>query len=485
MQQSSVIVNNLSIQLQGQTLLNDISFTLYKQQHLAITGASGSGKTMLAKALAGKIFHHGSIVFCAGTTLHFVEQHYHFKTKSNTQDFYYQQRYNSFDNDDALSVWEELVKVTAEEQKINGLLDELQLSHRKHAPLLQLSSGEHKRFQLVKALLAPASVLILDEPFVGLDSKSRQKLNNILWSAAKGGTQIICITEGHEIPCCITHIANLEAGKLVYFGPAEEMNHSFAGKQHTFTPIYHFPKLPQQEEKYFTNAICMENVCVTYGDKQILSNITWTVKKGEHWLLKGHNGAGKSTLLSLVYGDNPQAYANNIYLFDKKRGSGESIWDVKKNIGFVSPELQWYFNSTITVHDAIGSGFFDTIGLFRKLSTIQHNIIEQWLDLLRLSHVTQKPLSTISASEQRLTLLLRALVKDPPLLLLDEPCQGLDENQTQHFVHLIDTLCVQLNKTLIYISHYENEIPACINKVIALKEGRQTIYSLNRQTAIA
>jgi len=137
------------------------------------------------------------------------------------------------------------------------------------------------------------------------------------------------------------------------------------------------------------------------------------------------------------------------------------------------------------VYHATGSGFYDTIGLFRKLTAEQHNIIEQWLDLLRLSHVTHKPLSTISASEQRLTLLLRALVKDPPLLLLDEPCQGLDDRQTTQFVELIDTLCEHLNKTLIYISHYDQEIPQCIDKVLELNKGEQKIYSIGKSISVA
>lgn len=484
MQQPSFIVKELRVKLQGQTLLDGISFVLYPQQHFAITGASGSGKTTLAKAICGKAFHHGTVEFFGNPTIQFVEQHYHFKTRSNTQDFYYQQRYNSFDNNDALTVWEELTAVSSDSKNVEALLQELQLIHRKDAPLLQLSSGEHKRFQLIKALLVPPSLLILDEPFVGLDIQSRRKLNDKLSAVANNGTQVICITDGHEIPDCITHILNLVKGKPDFLGPAEEIDLQSNPHSKKLPFYYQFPT-QKVAGKEFVNAINMENVSVQYGEKQILDNISWTVKNGERWLLKGQNGAGKSTLLSLIYGDNPQAYANNIFLFDKKRGSGESIWDIKKNIGFVSPELQWYFDNTTTVHDAIGSGFFDTIGLFRKLTTEQHNIIEQWLDLLRLSHVTQKPLSTISASEQRLTLLLRALVKDPPLLLLDEPCQGLDENQTTQFVHLIDELCLQMNKTLVYISHYENEIPSCIDRLIELKEGKQHLYFLNKQTAVA
>lgn len=484
MQQPSIIVKDLHVKLQGHTLLDGISFSLNKGQHLAIAGASGSGKTTLAKAICGKVFHQGTVELQGKLRINFVEQHYHFKTRSNTQDFYYQQRYNSFDNNDALTVEEELKTVCADEARIDELLDELQISHRKQSPLLHLSSGEHKRFQLIKVLLSGSDILILDEPFVGLDNSSRKKLNTILSAIAVQGTQIICITDGHEIPACVTHIALLEKGRLIDFAAKNDVDLSSIENK-IYKAAYSFPSLNNSNQITFKNAIRMENVSITYGEKKILENINWTVKQGERWLLKGNNGAGKSTLLSLLYGDNPQAYANNIFLFDKKRGSGESIWDIKKNIGFVSPELQWYFDSNTTVYNAIGSGFFDTIGLFRKLTTEQHNIIEQWLDLLRLSHVTHKPLSTISASEQRLTLLLRALVKDPPLLLLDEPCQGLDEKQTNYFVELIDDLCIQLNKTLIYISHYDNEIPSCIEKVIELKEGKQNIYSLNKQTAIA
>lgn len=485
MQQLSIILKDITVKLQGNILLDGISFSLQSTQHLAIVGASGSGKTTLAKVICGKGFHHGIVEFANKPSINFVEQHYHFKTRSNTQDFYYQQRYNSFDNNDALTVAEELRLISTDETKINALLSELQLDHRKQSPLLHLSSGEHKRFQLIKSLLSNAGILILDEPFVGLDINSRKKLNSILSTVAASGIQIICITDVNEIPDCITDIAYLEKAKLKQFITKEAFKLSKENLLADYEPVYAFPALANKEEKPFSNVVRMENVSIAYGEKKVLDNINWQVKQGERWLLKGHNGAGKSTLLSLIYGDNPQAYANAIYLFDKKKGSGESIWEIKKNIGYVSPELQWYFDTNTTVYHAIGSGFFDTVGLFRKLTVEQHRILEQWLDLLRLSHVTHKPLSSISASEQRLTLLLRALVKDPPLLLLDEPCQGLDEKQAIHFVQLIDDLCIQLNKTLIYISHYEHEIPSCIDKVIELNEGKQNIYSLNNKTAMA
>jgi molybdate transport system ATP-binding protein len=231
----------------------------------------------------------------------------------------------------------------------------------------------------------------------------------------------------------------------------------------------------------------LQNVSVAYGDKKILSNINWQINRGDRWLLKGVNGAGKSTLISLITGDHPQAYANNVFLFDKKRGSGESIWDIKKKIGFVSPELHWYFDKTISVYNAIASGFFDTIGVYKKLSDEQHNIVQQWLSFLNLTLKSQFSLSTLSTSQQRLTLLARALVKNPSLLILDEPYQGLDEQQVKDFVALVDALCNQSNKTLIYVSHYDNEIPNCVNSALVLESNsrKENSFNIKNTTALA
>jgi molybdate transport system ATP-binding protein len=225
----------------------------------------------------------------------------------------------------------------------------------------------------------------------------------------------------------------------------------------------------------FEDIVKMQQVTVKYADKTILNHIDWHIKQGERWALLGPNGAGKSTLLSLINGDNPQAYANNIILFDKKRGSGESIWDIKQKIGFVSPELYQYFPLDNNCLQVIESGFYDTLGLFRPSQAAKAEVALKWMKVLGIEKYSRTLLKNIPASAQRLCLLARALVKGPSLLILDEPCQGMDPHQQQHFKQVIDTLCHLSSITLIYVTHYQDEIPDSVTKVLRLDKGSAVI----------
>jgi molybdate transport system ATP-binding protein len=213
----------------------------------------------------------------------------------------------------------------------------------------------------------------------------------------------------------------------------------------------------------------LRNVIVGYGDTVILDNINWIIHAGESWALLGPNGSGKTTLLSLILGDNPQVYTNEVVIFGRPRGSGESIWEIKQHIGWVSPELHLHFNDSATCFEVVVSGFHDTVGLFDPASARQRAAARRWLARFQLLEFAQRPLFSLSVGLQRMVLLARALVKNPRLLILDEPCQGLDSAHRDLFVRAVDALIRAGAATVIYVTHRPDEIPPSIKRVLRLR----------------
>lgn len=480
MEEKFLELKNVTVKPSGATVLEDINLVIYRGEQWIITGSSGSGKTVLAHTLIGKYFYSGDInYFFGGDNKHrvsIVDQQHRFKNLSNTNDLYYQQRFNSSDADQTITVEEELKEYISIEKILHEeWMETLHIHSLLLKPLIQLSNGENKRVQIAIALIAQPEMLMLDNPFLGLDMDGRKILHTIINNLIKKGVQILLITSASEIPESITHIAALEKGKMIYAGKKE--NYHLQNDVHINAPLNKeiLNQLNQTSTQQFLYAVKMVNVNIVYGDAVILNNINWEVKKSECWNLSGPNGAGKSTLLSLITADNPQAYANEIYLFDKRRGTGESIWDIKKNIGFVSPELHIYFDYSATCFEVIASGLFDTIGLFRQLNKQQEEKILLWMKLLQLENLRSKRLAQLSTGQQRMILLARALIKNPPLLILDEPCQGLDDEQTNYFKNLVTQLCEQFETTLIYVSHYKDQIPSCVNHFLRLENGKEVL----------
>ncbi len=467
--------------LGGKILLDNINLTMGHHEQWAITGPSGSGKSTLAKAIAGRIFHRGVISFGpikeqeVKPKILLIDQQHQFKNRSNVQQFYYQQRFNSSDAEDTLTVAEQFDNT---DQHLNAYwINFFDIGPIMDKPLIQLSNGENKRLQLAKAMTESPSLLILDNPFVGLDKAGRSTLQEGLNKIVQAGTKIILFAVQEDLPSCITHVAIIKEGKIIFDGPKDHQ----PTLVETSDADAIFPS-PVALQKYyatssltFKHAVEMINVNIAYNGKEILCNFNWEVKKGERWCVTGPNGAGKSTLLSLISADNPQAYANEIFLFDRKRGTGESIWDIKKNIGYVSPELHLFFDLGITCQEAVASGLFDTIGLFRKPGRTENSIVLDWMEMLGISAMKEKRLNQLSLGEQRLVMLTRALVKSPPLLILDEPCQGLDARQTARFKTTIDLICESTSTTLIYVSHYNQDIPSCITHQLQLKAGKKVV----------
>jgi molybdate transport system ATP-binding protein len=469
-----ISIQNVKVLLAGKEVLNDVSIEMNPNEHWAFIGESGSGKSMLAKAISKKIYFAGSIDLTKALEQYhhinvvLIEQQHRFKNKQNTNQFYYQQRFNSADSEETITVLQELNEISKNESAINTWSKIFSIDKHLEKSLLLLSNGENKRLQLTKAMLKNPDLLILDNPFVGLDNSGREELALALDMITEKGVKLIVIAQENDLPKCISHVAVLRDGRIIECRPPIRKKPIPQIKRNHLNYIDEFTS---REPFPFNTAIKMVNVNVTYNNTHILKNINWQVNKGEKWVLNGANGSGKSTLLSLVNADNPQAYANEIYIFDRKKGSGESIWDIKKYIGFVSPELHLYFDKGINCFQTIASGLFDTIGLFRKINEKQQKLVENWLKMLDLEEFSAKTLQTLPLGRQRLVLLARALIKNPALLLLDEPCQGLDEHQTEQMLQIIDRICENPEITLVYTSHYTTEWPNCINKQLTLDSG--------------
>ncbi|WP_394993535.1 ATP-binding cassette domain-containing protein [Emticicia sp.] len=486
-----IIFNQVSIQKGDQIVLENINWQAKERENWAIVGGNGAGKSTFLDAIAGKTFPiHGTITKPNYDEIAFVAKDYSFNRIVQAATQYYQQRFNSMDAEIAPTVREILQNQikpigTVDENSVslpppefsNHELEEkanlLKISHLLDRHIVTLSNGETRRTLITLSLLRKPKLLLLDNPFVGLDVESRIMLHEVLNQIAKSGVQIILITSPNEISSCITHVLELTDGKISRLSTQVADFQQVVHKSRTSLHSEILDKIKQLQTKSdFVYALNMRNVTVSYKGVNVVDNVSWQVKRGEKWALMGPNGSGKSTILSLITADNPQGYQNDYDLFDRKRGSGESIWDIKQRIGYVSPELHLYFNRNTEVWKATASGLFDSAGLFKKLTDEERELTKNYLKLLNINHLSERKIYQLSTGEQRQVFLARALIKNPPLLLLDEPCQGLDYNHLVYFRDLVNELVQELDKTLIYVTHYEDEIPPCVDKRLKLQHGK-------------
>lgn len=475
-------ISNLNFQY-NQPVLSRFDWEISAGECWMLGGLSGSGKTTLAKIISGEIKNfEGKVVvnFDENSELPkkvlYVSNWFQFSNLEGDRNFYYQQRYNQLAKNETATVFAELNHFGKEEnldfEILEYFLEPFGFENFKNQQLIELSSGEHKKLQLLKALWLKPQILIIDQPYTGLDVRSRQFLNQAFDDLVKENVTLILINNDDEYPESVQYFVEIENGKLFHRNSPKDFS---KGEERTPKPLPFFLQNNQESEK--ESLIRLKNINISYGEKQVLKNIDWEVNSGEQWLLQGHNGSGKSTLLSLLNGDHPQAYANEIYLFGQKRGSGESIWDIKEKIGMILPELHWYFDMNANVGQTIASGFFDSMSLYQKLSFDQQQQLEQILYFFDLKEDKNRKLNTLPLGKQRLALLARTLIKKPKLLILDEPCQGMDNEQTQYFNQVIDDLANQ-GQSLIYVGHFESQLPKKLSHKLVLENGKTKINEM-------
>lgn len=450
---------NASIRRNGEIVLQNINWEIAPKENWLIVGATGSGKSTLLESILRKhIVAEGSITHMVYQDqfrkyIAQVPNDYSFNQFLTQNAQYYQQRYNAFDNEVVATTKEILLEI-ADEKTVEEIAKTLNISHLLDRHIIKLSTGETRRTLIAVAMLKNPEVLLLDNPFGGLDVASRKLLHDALKNIIKQGKQIIMtVNQANE--------------EFNYFDRVFELKH----KKHSHLSQSNFVRLdipvskPISLSNKFKIAIRFKNVNIQYGENIILENVNWTVKRGEKWALLGPNGSGKSTLLSLMYADNPQAYAHNITLFDKRRGTGETIWDIKKRMGFMSSEFHLHYKEHLPCFEVIATGFFDTVGLHKILKEEQLEKIDYFLELFDIQHIKHKFFKQVSFGEQRLVLLARAMIKNPEFLILDEPTQNLDIAHRERIKEILNEIYQDSDTTIIYVTHTTEDIPKCINKV--------------------
>ena len=466
------------------SMAEPVNFTLEEGEHIAIIGRNGSGKSMFVDMITGRHPAFPDMVKYGFDEPYNNLKHITFRDTyggDNDKTYFLQQRWNQMEIDEETptvgSKLEEAFRLAGEDTPERRAFQQhiYELFHLKDLLdkyIILLSSGELRKYKLAASLFTKPRVLIMENPFIGLDAPTRDQLKELLTMLAKEqGLQIILVlAKTDEIPDFITHIVEVKEMRVL-----EKVNR----KEFRVDSLEFKDEYSAAEERlaskstinYKQSTINFKKVTIRYGERTILKDLDWTVRMGEHWSLSGDNGSGKSTLLSLVCADNPQSYACDISLFGHKRGSGESIWDIKKHIGYVSPEMHRSYKQNIPAIQIVASGLKDTIGLYVRPNDAEKEQCRKWLGVFGIGELAERKFMEMSSGEQRLVLLARAFVKEPDLLILDEPLHGLDDVNRRMVKDIVDRYCQNPAVTLIYVTHYQEELPRCIDHALFLKKN--------------
>ena len=348
--------------------------------------------------------------------------------------------------------------------------------------LVYLSNGEQRKVLLARALLEAPRILVLDDPYGGLDAATRERLRRVIQRSMRAGGRVLVATSRiEEIPRDTTHLILVRGKRVVALGLKEKVLNMALTRRLCGNPIPNASSAPAATPRHARSArraaparpvIELEDVQIEARGKKILNGVSWTVRAGERWALFGPNGAGKTTLLSLIQGDHPQVYAQNVRLFGVPAASTQSLWKTRLRIGWMSPELTLHYPPEWPCLDVVCSGYDNSIGLYHGCSAGRRATARRWLRRMGLGSVAREAFGALSTGVQRMVLLCRAVVKRPELLVLDEPCQGVDAGHRRAILAAVDRWVEETGATLLFVSHHRDELPRCITRVIELHRGK-------------
>jgi molybdate transport system ATP-binding protein len=513
-----ISLENIFVRLRDKIYLEDLSWKIEDGQQWAILGANGSGKSTLVKALFGGVPVIRGKVIChfsnsevpaypedlSGIAYVSSDAHRDLIQRSMLEDCFRDFSGRTTEFTPVKSVLTEGLEKERAGSEPGGRAIEvsrkLGIDRLLERPVDSISIGESRKLLIAKALLKEPKLLILDKPFDALDQKSMRSLQGILKELIENGVRIVLITNRvEEILEPITHVMLMKEGKIIASGKKSEVldagsveallgsdSKEFEIDEALYEEIKEAGELlhPEMGRGFLSVSeplVQLKDVVVRYDSVVVLDHISWSVRTGENWAVLGPNGAGKSTLLKLIIGENQQAYANDIWIWGRKKGTDLSVWDIRKHIGYVSADLQAKYRAETSAFDVACSGFHDSVGLYRPCNDLEAKVANLWLRLVGLDAFASKRFNELSFGQRQLLLIARAMVKNPLLLILDEPCDGLDAKNRAKLLKIIDWVIRRTKATVIFTTHRRDEIPGRIQNTLILEKGR--VMEVCRRTA--
>ncbi|NOH61485.1 molybdate ABC transporter ATP-binding protein ModF [Vibrio sp. RE88] len=383
--------------------------------------------------------------------------------------------------DKGSSVYSLVFEQCQDESLTAQLLNDLDLEHLSERGFRVLSTGETRRVMLARALATKPDLIVLDNPYTGLDVAHRASLTRYLTELSQSLQMVVTFNREEDVPSWIEKLALFNHGKLDSVMDIQSwhqhpvINQIKAQSKQQSEQMMDLIRSHQHKTEFSNPIFELKNGKVEYTEKTIFSEVNWRIDKGQHWQVKGPNGCGKSTLLGLIFGDHPQCYSNDIHILGNQRGSGESIWDIKKHIGMVSSALHLQYRVSCSALEVILSGFYDSIGLYQQPAKKEIQIAQEWLEILHMSEYAKTSFKQLEYGQQRLLLIARAIVKQPAILILDEPYQGLDYLGRRLVKNTLELIAKENLSQLLYVSHYhddklesiQNELEFCFDEADA------------------
>ena len=487
-----ITVDRITVRLRDRWLFGDASWRIDAGQQWAVVGPNGAGKTTLVKAIAGLLpVVKGRIdyPFLDGGS---PAAHIAYVAGDARRDLWRRESDLNYGRafagrfDEATTVRSLIERPSdhlpsaCQQRRLARVVDDLALEALLETPATTISFGEMSRVLIARALIRGPKMLILDEPFEGLDASGRREMVGIVNRLAVAGLPIILVTHrAEELLPATTHLLTVDRERIA----AVQRIEATAGTRQDVIasdppaairqPAANLPAIDRAGRNAASEPLIdMQAVTVTYADRVVLNALDWVVRPGEHWAVTGPNGAGKSTLLKLISGDCLQVYANRVRLFGRRRGTDQSLWEVRQKLGVVSPDTATTYQKQLSALDVVCSGFFDSVGLYRHCHAGQVRSARSWMAALGIEALAPALFDQLSQGQRQMILIARAMVKAPTLLILDEPCAGLDPHNRRRVLDLVGRIARRHDTGLIFVSHHEHEIPDGMTHRLVLDQGR-------------